>query len=200
MWARFLSISRSLTEEAMFSRFVDISYEVKDGMRVWPGDPEVRIAPAAQIHTHGYKVTQLRMGTHTATHMDFPGHLLEKAGSKPELSSMVGPCEIVKTEMLQLLLEDDSFCPIRLIIKGIVPSYFDFTRLIARGLKLVGTEAQSIDEDGSLTCHLMLLSAGAVILEGLCLADVEEGRSFLIALPLRIDADDGSPARAVLAY
>ena len=169
-------------------------------MRVWPGDPEVSIAPAANIRTHGYKVTQLRMGTHTGTHMDFPGHLLDKEGSLPELSSMVGPCEIVKAEMLKLLLEDEYFCPERLIIKGRVPSGFDFTKLIARSLKLVGTEAQSIDEDGSLACHLMLLSAGTVILEGLCLEDVEEGRSFLIALPLRIDADDGSPARAVLAY
>lgn len=184
----------------MFSRYVDISAEVKDGMGVWPGDPEVSISPAAEISTHGYRVTQIKMGSHTGTHMDFPGHILKGAAKRCDFSSMVGPCEIVSAHKLKSLLADESFRPVRLIIKGRVPPAFDFASLIGRGLKLAGTEAQSIDEGGSLLCHQMLLGAGAVILEGLNLGGVGEGQSFLIALPLRVDAEDGSPARAILAY
>lgn len=184
----------------MFRRYVDISRKVRDGMEVWPGDPAVRLSPAAEVATHGYRVTEISMGTHTGTHIDFPGHLLVGDVTEPELSSMIGPCEIVNAERLSGLLEDESFSPVRLIVKGRLPIGFDFSRLIARGLKLAGTEAQSIDEDESLPCHLLLLSSGTVILEGLTLAGVDEGRCFLIALPLRLDAPDGSPARAILAY
>ena len=194
------SFQRRLTEDAMFSRYVDISIELRDGMGVWPGDPEVSIAPAAEIATHGYKVTKLKMGTHTGTHMDFPGHIMEGAAKRYDLSSMIGPCEIVSAERLSLLLDDESFSPVRLIIKGHLPPGLDFATLIRRGLRLAGTQAQSIDDEGTLARHKLLLGAGAVIIEGLCLDDAEEGPSFLIALPLRIDAEDGSPARVILAY
>jgi arylformamidase len=184
----------------MFSRYVDISSEVQDRMTVWPGDPEVSISPVAEIRTDGYKVTRISLGTHTGTHVDFPGHILEGASKKPDLSSMLGPCEVVMGEKLPAMLSDESFCPVRLILKGKLPTGLCYEKLISKGLMLIGTESQSIDEQGSLDCHKMLLNAEVVILEGLNLEEAEEGRCFLIALPLKIDADDGSPARAVLAY
>ena len=46
--------------------------------------------------------------------------------------------------------------------------------------------------------HLALLGHDIMVLEGLALKDVAEGRYLLIALPLLIDGADGAPARAVL--
>ena len=195
-----MSISHDSAVASMFSRYVDISTAVKDRMAVWPGDPEVSVAPAAEVKTHGYKVTRISMGTHAGTHMDFPGHILEGSLKQPGLSSMIGPCEVVPAGKLPALLSEESFHPERLIVKGKMPSGICFDRLVAEGLRLVGTEAQSIDEEGSLACHKLLLNAGVVILEGLCLEEAGEGLCFLIALPLKIDTDDGAPARAVLAY
>ena len=46
--------------------------------------------------------------------------------------------------------------------------------------------------------HLILLGAGAVLLEGIRLAKVSEGVYFLNAAPLNLSGADGSPCRAIL--
>lgn len=53
---------------------LDLSHPVTDGMPVYPGDPEVRIAPALRIDDDGVDVTGIRMGSHTGTHVDAPSH------------------------------------------------------------------------------------------------------------------------------
>jgi arylformamidase len=46
--------------------------------------------------------------------------------------------------------------------------------------------------------HEILLSAGVVILEGLDLSGVTQGRYTLYCLPLKLAGSDGAPARAIL--
>ena len=46
--------------------------------------------------------------------------------------------------------------------------------------------------------HLILLGAEKVLLEGLRLGRVPDGRYFLSALPLNLGDADGAPCRAVL--
>ena len=46
--------------------------------------------------------------------------------------------------------------------------------------------------------HLILLGAEVVLLEGIVLKEVEEGKYFLSAAPLNLGGSDGSPCRAVL--
>ena len=46
--------------------------------------------------------------------------------------------------------------------------------------------------------HKILLEAGVVLLEGIVLADVEEGKYFLSAAPLNIAGCEGAPCRAYL--
>lgn len=52
----------------------DLSHPIVDGMRTFPGDPEVRIAPAREFAADGYRVTELGCGSHTGTHVDAPAH------------------------------------------------------------------------------------------------------------------------------
>ena len=53
-------------------------------------------------------------------------------------------------------------------------------------------------ENAPMEVHLILLGAGAVLLEGIRLAKVSEGVYFLNAAPLNLSGADGSPCRAIL--
>ena len=69
----------------------------------------------------------------------------------------------------------------------------------SKGILLLGNESQTVGpEDAPMEVHLVLLGAGVVLLEGIRLAEVEEGRYFLCAAPLNLSGADGSPCRAFL--
>lgn len=72
--------------------------------------------------------------------------------------------------------------------------------LAARGVKLIGTDAASVDPATSKTldAHHAIDRAGMLILEGLVLHAAPPGPYDLIALPLAIAGADASPVRAVL--
>jgi arylformamidase len=71
--------------------------------------------------------------------------------------------------------------------------------LIRRGVKLVGVDYLSVAPfHNSRPTHEILLSAGVVILEGLDLSGVSQGRYTMYCLPLKLAGSDGAPARAIL--
>jgi arylformamidase len=74
------------------------------------------------------------------------------------------------------------------------------TALAARGLRLLGVDAPSVDEreNRTLDVHRALFGGGAFVLENLDLRDVPEGRYELIAPPQRLVGLDAAPVRAVL--
>jgi arylformamidase len=71
---------------------------------------------------------------------------------------------------------------------------------VARGLRLVGTDAPSVDpfDADTLPAHHALVAGGVVILESLDLAVHPPGRYELVALPLRLAGADASPVRAAI--
>src|SRR5690606_29455300 len=73
-------------------------------------------------------------------------------------------------------------------------------RLVEAGVKLVGTDAPSVDapESRSLDAHRILLGAGVAVMENLALGAVKPGKYTLLALPLRIAEADSAPVRAFL--
>lgn len=58
-------------------RVIDLTQPMKEGMPVYPGDPLFRTRPVADHETDGYRVTELSLGTHTGTHIDFPYHFFQ---------------------------------------------------------------------------------------------------------------------------
>lgn len=52
----------------------DLTHPVADGMPTAPGDPPVAVTPVAAIDADGYRLAELRCGTHTGTHVDAPAH------------------------------------------------------------------------------------------------------------------------------
>jgi arylformamidase len=71
--------------------------------------------------------------------------------------------------------------------------------LVKRGVKLVGVDYLSVAPfTEPQPTHVTLLKAGVVIVEGLNLSQVNQGRYNFTCLPLKLDKSDGAPARAVL--
>ncbi|QUW19061.1 cyclase family protein [Agrococcus sp. Marseille-Q4369] len=77
---------------------VDLSHPVVDGMQVYPGDPEVRIAPALTVAADGVDVASIRMGSHAGTHVDAPSHSIEGGRTMADvaLDELVGEALVVR--------------------------------------------------------------------------------------------------------
>lgn len=52
----------------------DLTHPLDDEVTVYPGDPAVESAPAATHESDGYRVTEVRLGSHAGTHLDAPSH------------------------------------------------------------------------------------------------------------------------------
>jgi kynurenine formamidase len=78
-------------------RVVDLSMPVGRGTVVYPGDLRPELRPAATIERDGFNVLQLRMGSHTGTHVDAPYHV-DPAGRRLDeldLRLFAGPGVVV---------------------------------------------------------------------------------------------------------
>ena len=59
---------------------IDISLPIDDHLLTWPGDPPVEVLPHRRIaNGDAANVSELRIGTHTGTHVDPPVHFVEGA-------------------------------------------------------------------------------------------------------------------------
>ncbi len=209
------------------TRIIDISLPIGPDLLTWPGDPAIEIEPRLQISRGDpANVSELRIGTHTGTHVDPPVHFVEGAAGidRVPLDVVYGPCivadargvngELGPAELESLAVPAGTN---RLLLRSSnseiwrrVPAEFpsEYTCLspegakwvVAAGIKLVGVDFLSVERKGSPghPTHVELLSSGVVIVEGLDLGDVEPGAYTLAVLPLKIVNGDGGPARAVL--
>jgi arylformamidase len=205
-------------------RTIEISFPIEEGMPAFPGDPPVTIRKSRSIDWGDpYELSVLSMGSHTGTHVDPPVHFLPGGATvdQIDLSTLNGPCYVLhvpdgtgtvgaaeidrlpegadrvllRTRNSPRWESSDAYFPeyVALDIEGA-------RRLVARGVRLVGVDALSIDGPSAreFPVHRALLGAGVVVLEGLRLAGAREGAYELRCLPLRISGGDGGPCRAVL--
>ena len=67
------------------------------------------------------------------------------------------------------------------------------------GICLLGNESQTVGpEDAPMQVHKILLEQDVVLLEGVVLTDIPEGKYFLSAAPVCLAGADGAPCRAYL--
>ena len=190
----------------------------------WPGDPDVEIKLAKDIAKgDSSNVSELRMGSHTGTHMDAPLHFIPGAAGLDEmdLSATIGrarvigiadPASITPDELGAAAIQPGE----RILFKtqnssvqwAQKPFATDFVyisteaagMLADSGIQSVGVDYLSVGgykRNGS-DVHRALLGAGIWIIEGLQLNQIAPGPYEMICLPLRILGADGAPARAVL--
>jgi arylformamidase len=200
-------------------RLIDITVPLRDGMPIYPGEPEVILTRAHSLaRGDASNISRLDMGCHSGTHIDAPVHFVEGAPDADDipldpligdvrvldLTDAVGTIDAAALERARLPRRIQ-----RVLLRTRVERPWDHPdpeqsvrldeggarRLLDAGVRLVGIDDLSV---GDLAAHRLLLRQQVVTLEGLDLCVVAPGRYELLCLPLRIEGSDGAPARALL--
>ena len=188
-------------------KIYDISQEVFS-CAVYPGDPK----PEKQTlySTAGgdlYNLTAFSMCAHNGTHVDAPFHFLPegKTVDRMDLHAFVGDCyvarytaDVTAADAERILEKANGAQRILIAGKGTVTA--EAARVFAASaIRLLGNEGQTVGpENAPMQVHKILLDQEIVLLEGIVLNDVPEGRYFLSAAPLNLAGADGAPCRAYL--
>jgi arylformamidase len=200
----------------------DVSVAVHVGTPEWPGDAPfgcgwtARIADGSTVN-----LSSISGSPHVGTHADAPLHVHDEwpASDALPLAAFVGPATVLDVSAradgpLPLALDDRRLAGVerlllrtgRTIAEGRFPSAWPVlsvetaVALAARGLRLLGVDAPSVDEreNRTLDVHKALFRGGAFVLENLDLREIPDGRYELVALPQRLVGLDAAPVRAVL--
>jgi arylformamidase len=197
-------------------QIIDLSVPLDSNTPVYPGDPAPRIEPAAHIEKDGYTDHLISIGTHLGTHIDAPLHMI--AGGK-NLSDF--PVEIFVGRGKLVEVSDGNFDAVKsagiergdivLLHTGMSdkfhdPVYFESypampqevaAYLVETGVKMIGLDTCSTDNQDDFPIHKTLLAANVLIIENLTNLETLAGKKFTVyALPLKLEID-GSPARVI---
>lgn len=202
-------------------KIIDISQPLGVSTAVWPGDQPFELRwSMEQARGDSVNVAVLNMSVHTGTHTDGGYHVSAsglRAAQLP-LDAFLGQALVIDARGREVLDErvlDDVALngAVRVLFRtrdAIDATVFprDFLspttglarRLVQAGVRLVGSDAPSMDhvDSKTLDAHHVLVDAGVAILENLVLSEVPAGVYTLIALPLKLTEADASPVRAVL--
>ena len=189
---------------------IDITQELFT-CKVFPGDPApVRKTLLSTENGDVCNLTEFSMCAHNGTHIDAPFHFLTegKTVDQMPLRAFVGECYVARHEgdvtgadAKDIMARAESCgADERILIAGKAVVTADAARIFAeRGVLLLGNESQTVGpEDAPKEVHLILLGAEVVLLEGVVLEGVAQGRYFLSAAPLNLGGCDGAPCRAYL--
>lgn len=190
-------------------KLYDISQEVFS-CQVFPGDPAPELRWVRSMESGSpYNLSAFSMCAHNGTHVDAPAHFLADGATVEQipLERFTGWAwvhehrgEVTGKDAAAILRAARSAGAERILIKGDAVVSLEAARVFAEGgILLLGNESQTVGpEDGPMAVHLVLLGAGVVLLEGIRLGEVPQGRYLLNAAPLNLGGAEGAPCRAWL--
>jgi len=207
-------------------QIIDLSHEISEQMTVFGGMEKPEITQKYTVEKDGFKLHELKINSHTGTHVDAPAHMI--AGMKNlddfSLNQFYGKglmlkvnqftngeipldflkkheSQIQKTEFLILNSGwHKKWKTAEYQVNYPVLSQESAEWLTQFKLKGIGLDSISIDPTDSqdVPLHKIILGAGFLIIENLANLDVlpEIGFQFQ-CFPLKVDQADGSTSRAV---
>lgn len=191
-------------------KITDISQELLSAA-VYEGDPTPRIDSIQSMEKGDlYNLSSLSMCLHNGTHIDAPSHFMKDGKTVEEipLSAFVGECyvrehtgDISANDAREILkMARANGAGERILLKGDLTVTEEAAKVFAEGdILLLGNEGQTVGPaDAPMAVHLALLSHEVVLLEGIVLKNVKEGKYILSAAPINIKGAEGSPCRAWL--
>ena len=200
--------------------WIDITMPLHKNMPIWPGDTPFQYRLMAMLERDGANVGDITMSLHVGTHIDAPFHYdnFGKSIDALPVELFIGPTLIVELQdVKQIQLQDVEKIKLdgveRLFFK--TKQQYDLYRfdphfttispevvpyLAEKGVKVVGTDAPSVDavNDVTLQAHHAFRQEQLYIIENLYLKDIETGMYEFIGVPLAIQGGDASPIRAVV--
>ncbi len=201
----------------------DATVPCAPGTPPWPGDTPFSCGWTMRLEAgDSVNLSSVTMSPHVGTHADAPLHVV--AGGRSSDAIPVQPfnglVHVVDVRdvrgAITLATLRDRLCveePLRVCLRtgasvaeGRFPESWCWldaaaaAHLASRGLRLLGTDAPSVDDRVSkgLETHHALFAHGACVLENLDLRDVTPGPYELRALPMRLHGVDAAPVRALL--
>ncbi|MBA2650577.1 MAG: cyclase family protein [Legionella sp.] len=203
--------------------FYDLSAKITAGLVVYPGDPHYSMEEVSSLEKgHSFNLCQMHLGNHAGTHIDFPAHTIKnhKTSSDFPINYLIGPGIIIKVPSSEKTITKEFVSKQPIKYKDIVffktsnselSKHAQFTvkyvyiepdaakELLDKGVKIVGIDYISVDDyhDEKLSVHNILLSKEVLIVEGLELGIIPEGRYEIYIMPLNIPDMDGLPARVL---
>jgi arylformamidase len=199
----------------------DITQPLGEDTAAWPGDRRVEIAWTLLMERgDSVNVAALTTSVHSGTHVDGFMHVTrdgETAAQMP-LDAYIGRCIVIDVAGCDVVDESDVagidlhaaervlFRTRSTVDAMRFPQPFAHISLplaerIARaGVRLIGTDAPSVDpvDSKTLDAHHAFVRGRVAILENVVLTDVRPGEYTLVALPLKLTEADSSPVRAIL--
>ena len=193
----------------------DVTRPLAPGMVVYPGDLITSWIP----DDHGqYLITDLHMSSHSGTHIDAPSHYLKNSQTVDciPLEYLIGPCRVLDLSGGSHEIGADDLAGrihgvhkilLKTSFSGETQFYPEYPALspgavpliTGGGIHCIGIDSPSIESfEGDGRVHSGLLTKGVAIIELLDLSMVPGGDYLMVALPLRLQGIDGSPARVIL--
>jgi len=202
---------------------VDLTHTIETGMPIYPGDPVVDLSDSPQDEP--WRVLQLRLGSHSGTHIDAARHFVPdgraideyplerfivpgvmaaiKAGDDQEIvAAALAPALAAAPRGGALLLRTgwDRHWGDGAMLRHPYLGVAACEAIVAAGVTLVGTDAFNVDSSvtGTTEAHRILLGHDVLIVENLTGLDrLPAARVLHCAfVPLKLAAGDGSPVRA----
>ncbi|MGC1182114.1 cyclase family protein [Legionella sp.] len=210
-------------QEKKESRCYDLSTMISNDLVVFPGDPTYCTEVVSSLEKGDtFNLCHMHLGNHAGTHIDFPAHTIKnhKTSSDFPLEFLIGPGIIIQVPPTEKSVTKNFVARQSIMSSDIVffktansqiSKHAPFTEqyvyiepdaaieLLQKGVKIVGIDYISVDayDDANLTVHNTLLSKEVLIVEGLELRDIPEGRYEIYIMPLNIPNMDGLPARVL---
>jgi arylformamidase len=204
-------------------KLIDVTVPLDVRLPTYPGNTPFTLEANKRLaRGDSSNVSTLHLSAHAGTHVDAPRHYFDDGPGAEALplEMLLGRTRVVEIRSqlgigAEELVDLDLSGELRVLFKtvnsrfwespdfrhdyvGVTPSGAE--RLIAGGIKVVGVDYLSVEQfkTPGAPAHRVLLGAGAVVIEGLDLREVEPGIYDMLCLPLRIVGADGAPARVLL--
>ena len=203
---------------------IDISWPISTATTGYKDRYVVAFEEIKNFQKDGVRETNIRLSSHTGTHIDAPSHFLKDGKTIDQIhpDRLVGICKVLDmTDVAEhitrnRLVENESdiaqgdivllktansatpstekFTPHFVYLESSGADYFKEKKVKAVGIDYLGIERS---QPGHPT-HEILMRADIGIIEGLRLEHVKAGEYFLVCLPMYIIGLEAAPARAVL--
>jgi arylformamidase len=204
-------------------KLIDISVRLDSSLPTYPNNLPFTLEPIKRLaRGESSNVSALHMSAHTGTHVDAPRHFYDDGTGTEALAleMLIGRARVIDIRPRGHITAEDLSASdlsedVRVLIKtqnsrlwgspefhkeyiGVTESGAKY--LVDHGIKVVGVDYLSVEafKTPGAPAHHVLLGAGAIVIEGLNLRDVDPGIYEMFCLPLAIVGSDGAPARVVL--